>query len=75
MQKYESCIFEMANHFEEECSISDSCVNQFFNELYNGSDLLKQAFYSLIALRVSMVFLNIIITFWENIGLMQVKEC
>ncbi|VUZ53400.1 unnamed protein product [Hymenolepis diminuta] len=53
MQKYESCIFEMANHFEEQCNISDSCVNQFFNELYNGSDLLKQAFYSLVALRAS----------------------
>ncbi|KAM3186643.1 hypothetical protein ACTXT7_003896 [Hymenolepis weldensis] len=49
----------MANHFDEKCNISDSCVNQFFNEFYNGSDLLKQAFYNLVALRASCKSKNV----------------
>nr|CUU99119.1 hypothetical transcript [Hymenolepis microstoma] len=53
MQEYENCIFEMANHLNQKCNITDFCVNHFSKELYKGSNLLKQAFYYLVTLSTS----------------------
>ncbi|VDO08915.1 unnamed protein product [Rodentolepis nana] len=73
MQEYENCIFEMANHLNQKCNISDFCANQFSKERYNGSNLLKQAFYYLATRSVRIVSSNDIIIFWETIDFMPVK--